>query len=97
MAKKAKKPEFSIATIVGNDVTKKQLRGFVEELVHAKNEQDAAKEAIKNIVEQANISLGIPGKVLNQMVKEYLDDGALEHQIEQLEEAKSLTDGVFKV
>jgi 3-deoxy-D-arabino-heptulosonate 7-phosphate (DAHP) synthase len=97
MNKNKKAPQFSIATIVGNETTKKQLRGYIEEIVGHKNAIKNAMTDIKLIKDTAKDTLGIPGKTLGQMVKEYLDDGVLDDQIEQLEEAKTLTDGVFKV
>ena len=93
MAKK-QKVEFSISTIIANEVTKKQLQGYIEEIVLSKNKAKDANAAIKDIKDEAKNSLGIPGKILNNLVKEYLDDGSIEHQITELEEAKGLSDAL---
>ena len=91
-----KNPQFSIAQVMANEVSKKMVHGFIEEIVLHKNHIKDANSAIKDIKEQANTSLGIPGKLLNKMVKEYLDDGSIEGEILALEEAKELSDIIFK-
>jgi hypothetical protein len=89
------KVEFSISTIMSNEVTKKQLHGYVQELAICRDKMKSEANAIKDIKSVAKNDLGIPGKILNQLLKEYLDDGSIEAEILQLEEAKQLSDGVF--
>lgn len=89
---KSSKPEFNIDAIVNNPVTKQQLLAFVEELGLAQSEIDKAKNAMKDITEEAKTSLGIPGKVLNKLLREKLDPGALEGEIHELDEVQAVAE-----
>ena len=54
--KKKKKAEFSLATVLANEVTKKQLLGFIEEIVLCESKIKSEKEAIKDIRGEAQRS-----------------------------------------
>lgn len=52
------------------------------------------REALKDIKNEAETSLGIPSTVLNDLVRERLDQGSIEAKIKKLEEAKDLAVGL---
>ena len=91
---KAKKPEFSLAGVLANEVTKKQLLGFIEEIVLCEGKIKSEREAIKDIKGEAETSLAIPSQVLNELVRERLDNGSIDAKIKKLEEAKDLAVGI---
>jgi uncharacterized protein (UPF0335 family) len=91
---KTKKPEFSLQGVLSNDVTKKQLVGFIEEIVVSESKIKSEREAIKDIKSEAEQALGIPGTVLSELVRERLDSGSIEAKIHKLEEAKDLAIGI---
>ena len=84
-AKKSKKVEFSLQTIQSNQVMRKQLEGFVEEIYLAKTTIKNQQEAIKDICIAAKDTLGIPGKVLGMLVKERMQTGTIEVELDELE------------
>ncbi len=94
MTEKTKKPEFSLSTVLANEVTKKQLLGFIEEIVLSEGKIKMEREALKDIKNEAETSLGIPSTVLNDLVRERLDQGSIEAKIKKLEEAKDLAVGL---
>lgn len=94
MLDKPKKPEFSLQTILSNEVTKKQLLGFIDEIVLAEGKIKAEREAIKDIKGEAENSLGVPSNVLGELVREKLDQGSIEAKIKKLEEAKDIAIGI---
>ena len=79
--KKSKKVEFSLETIQNNAVTRKQLEGFIEEVVISKQKMKHEQEAIKDIMNEAKESLGVPGKILNKLVKERMSPGSIDADI----------------
>lgn len=83
------KVDFSIETIVNNPVTKKQLEGFVEELVLCKGKIRTERETIKDIMKEAKDSLGIPGKILGELVNEKMNPGAIDAKVHAIEEAEA--------
>jgi uncharacterized protein (UPF0335 family) len=89
-----KKPEFSLKTVLSNDVTKKQLLGFVEEIVLCEGKIKAEREAIKDIKGEAESALAIPSNVLSELVRERLDNGSIDAKIKKLEEAKDIAVGL---
>lgn len=89
-----KKPEFSLSAVLANEVTKKQLLGFVEEIVLCESKIKSEREAIKDIKGEAETSLAIPSAVLAELVRERLDNGSIEAKIKKLEEAKDLAIGI---
>lgn len=93
MARK-NKVEFSIEGLVNNPVTKKQLEGFVEELVLCKGKIKQEREAISDIVKEAKDSLGIPGKILNGLVNERLNPGSIDAKQHEIEEISDIADGL---
>ena len=94
MADKPKKPEFSLQGILTNDVTKKQLLGFIEEIVIAEGKIKGEREAIKDIKGEAETALGVPSNMLNELVRERLDQGSIEAKIKKLEETKDIAVGI---
>lgn len=91
---KAKKAEFSLSTLLANDVTKKQLLGFIEEIVLWEDKIKTGREAIKDIKGEAEQALSIPGPMLTELVRERLDQGSIEAKIKKLEEAQDLAVGI---
>jgi hypothetical protein len=91
---KRQKIEFSLSTVLANTTTKRQIEGFVDEIIIHKSAQKSASLGIKDIVGEAKDALGIPGKVLMKLVREKMDPGIIEHQLEELEEALKLSDGL---
>lgn len=94
MADKPKKPEFSLQGILGNEVTKKQLLGFIEEIVISEGKIKSEREAIKDIKGEAETALGVPSNVLSELVRERLDQGSIEAKIKKLEEAHDIAVGI---
>jgi len=90
--KKPSKVEFSLETIRNNSVTRKQLEGFVDEVVLCMQKIKSEQEAIKDIRTEAKEQLGIPGKVLGRLVRERMQAGSIEAEIAELEEAQALAD-----
>jgi len=88
------KVEFSLETLLGNPVTKKQLEGFVEEVVICRDKIKREREAIKDITGEAKDSLGIPGKTLNGIVNERMNPGSIEAKQHDLEEISGLAEGL---
>ena len=88
------KPEFSLEGILNNDVTKKQLFGFIEEVVLCEEKIKSEREAIKDIKGEAEQALGIPSAMLGELVRERLDQGSIDAKIKKLEEAKDLAIGI---
>lgn len=89
-----KKAEFSLAGVLGNEVTKKQLLGFIEEIVLCEGKIKSEREAIKDIKGEAESSLAIPSNVLSELVRERMDNGSIEAKIKKLEEAQDLAVGL---
>lgn len=84
MAKK-EKVEFSLSTIKNNPGTRRQLEGFISEIALSQNKIKSEREAIKDIRDEAKDVLGIPGKILNKLVREHMDAGRAEAEISELE------------
>ena len=93
MARKAK-VEFSIEGLINNPVTKKQLEGFIEELVLCRDKIKREKEAISDIVKEAKDSLGVPGKILNGLVNERMNPGTIDAKQHEIEEISGIADGL---
>jgi len=94
MSDKPKKLEFSLQTILGNEVTKKQLLGFIEEIVISEAKIRNEREGIKDIKGEAEAALGVPSNVLSELVRERLDQGSIDAKIHKLEEAQALAIGL---
>lgn len=92
--KKKKKAEFSLAAVLANEVTKKQLLGFIEEIVLCESKIKSEKEAIKDIRGEAEEVLCIPPPILAELVRERMDNGSIDAKIKKLEEAKDLAVGL---
>jgi len=91
---KKTKVEFSLATIQGNTTTRKQLEGFIEELVLCHGKVKTEKESIKDILSEAKDSLGIPSKILNKLVKENMAPGSIAADMHSLEEAQAISEAI---
>lgn len=88
------KVEFSIETVLNNPVTKKQLEGFVEEVMICRDKIKREREAIGDIVKEAKDSLGIPGKILNGLVGERMNPGTIDAKQHEIEEVNGLAEGL---
>ena len=86
------KVEFSLAAIQANTTTRKQLEGFIDELVLSHGKIKNEKEALKDIMKEAKESLGIPSKILNKLVKENQQPGTIKADIHALEEAQMISE-----
>ena len=93
-AAKKQKPEFNLDTVVNNPVTKKQLLGFIEEIVLHEEHIKSEREAIKDIKGEAEQQLGIPSATLGDLVRERLDNGSIDAKIKKLEESRDLAIGL---
>lgn len=91
---KKTKVEFSLESLINNQVTRKQLEGFIEELVLCKGKIKQEREAISDIVKEAKDSLGIPGKILNGLVNERLNPGSIDAKQHEIEEISDIADGL---
>lgn len=94
MARKQNKPEFDLNTALNDPAVKTQIKGFVEEIGKLRLQQKSAGDAMKDINTEAKDSLGIPGKILNKLVREWLTEGTIDGEIHQLEEAKLLAEAL---
>lgn len=88
--KASKKVEFSLSTIQANPVMQTQLEGFVDEIILWRGKQKEAAGGIGDIRHQAKDTLGIPGKMLMKLVREKMDEGALEAEMEDLKTIRGL-------
>lgn len=91
---KRQKVEFSLSTVLANTTTRRQIEGFIDEIIIHKYAQRTAAESVRDIVGEAKDALGIPGKILMKLVREKMDPGQMEQQMEELEEAIKLSDGL---
>jgi len=91
---KSKKVEFSLDQIQNNPATKSQLKGFIEEVVLVQRQMKTAKESLKDIVDQAKESLGMPPKVLMKLAKENMDPGVIEAEVHELEEIQAVAEAM---
>ena len=88
------KVEFSLETLINNPVTKKQLEGFIEEVVLCRGKIKMEKEAISDIVKEAKDALGIPGKILNGLVNEKMNPGSIDAKQHEIEEISDIAEGL---
>lgn len=93
MAKRSK-VEFSLSTVLANPVTKKQIDGFIDEIIIHKGAIKNANLGVKDIFGEAKDALGIPPKTLGKLVREKMDPGVIEHDLAELEEVQKLADGL---
>jgi len=89
--KSTKKVEFSLDSITNNTVIRKQVEGFVEEIVLCKGKIKNEQEAIRDIMSEAKDSLGIPRKILNKLVKENIAPGSIESEVHDLETVQEIS------
>lgn len=89
---KKSKVEFSLQQIQTNPVTRKQLEGFIEEVVLLQQKIKSDKEGIKDIVTEAKDQLGVPPRVLMKLVRENMQPGSIEAEVHELEEVQLLAD-----
>lgn len=90
--KKGKKKEFDLNEIRNDITTRKQLQGFIEEIVLHEREISNRKEDIGDIFTEAEEALGIPKKVLGKLVREELKPGSLEAEVQVLEGVQEIVD-----
>jgi hypothetical protein len=88
------KVEFSLETLINNPVTKRQLEGFIEEVVLCRGKIKMEKEAISDIVKEAKDALGIPGKILNGLVNEKMNPGSIDAKQHEIEEINDIAEGL---
>ena len=91
---KTQKQVFSISDVLNDPVKKTRLLGIIEEIVLHDNTIKQEKEAIKDIQEVAKDELGIPSSVLNQLVAERIDNGAILEKNSKLEEIQNLAESL---
>lgn len=91
---KRAKVEFSLATIKGNPVTRKQLEGFIEEICLSQQKAKTERETIGDIRKEANDSLGIPGKILMKLVRESMNAGTIEAEMQDLETVQAINQAI---
>lgn len=89
---KAAKVEFSLSQIQGNPATRKQLEGFIAEIVLCKNKIKSESEAVGDIRKEAKDSLGIPPKILMKLVRESMSAGSIEAELQDLETVKAISE-----
>jgi uncharacterized protein (UPF0335 family) len=89
---KTKTPVFNMEAVVNNPVTKASLQGFVEAIVGSKRDIKRIQQDIKDEQTQAKDSLGIPGKLLNKLVKESMVAGSLEADLKDATDASDMAD-----
>lgn len=83
---KTTQTQFSLNTIINNPVTKRQLEGFLEELVLLHLKIKDAKNGIKDILNEAKDSIGIPGKILSGLAMEKMNPGTIDQKQHDIEE-----------
>jgi uncharacterized protein (UPF0335 family) len=91
---KKQKAEFSLDGLLKNPVSVKQLTGFIEEIMLCKVKMQQDSEAIKDIRNEAKDSLGVPGKILNKLVKERMNAGSIESEVHDLDEVQQIAAGL---
>ena len=91
---KTPKAVFTISDVLNDSTKKAKLLGIIEEIVICKEIIRQQNDAIKDIQEVAKDELGIPSSVLNQLVAERIDNGAIEEKINKLEEIKDLAESL---
>lgn len=91
---KRQKVEFSLDNLTKNPVLKGQLDGFIQEIELHRNAQKSAAEGIKDIRNEAKDALGIPGKVLNKLVRERMNPGSIDAEVHDLDEIQQLAVGL---
>lgn len=94
MKDKPKKVEFSLEQIQNNPVTRKQLEGFIEEVVLLKREIKSRQEGLKDIRNEAKDSLGVPPRTLMKLVKENMDPGTIEAEVHELEQVQEIAEAI---
>lgn len=92
MKNQSKQPQFSLDVIQKDSMKKKQLDGFIEEVILSQDKIKREKEALRDIFTEAKDSLGIPRKVLNKLVKERTDPGTIEAEARDLEEIQQIAE-----
>ena len=88
------KVEFSLNTIQNNTVSRKQLEGFISEVVLCRGRIKSEQEAIKDIMGEAKDRLSIPGKILNKLVKENMNPGTIEAEVHDLEAVQQISEAI---
>jgi hypothetical protein len=92
--KTSKAVQFSLDGIINNPVTKRQLEGFLEEIVICRQAIKTQRGSIKDILIEAKDSLGIPGKILNGLANEKMNPGSIDQKQHDIEEISDLATGL---
>jgi len=91
------KPEFNLSDVMNDDVKKRQLRGFVIELADVNRRIKSEREAIKDIVDEAKESMGVPPKLLRKLVKEELLQGVLAAEQTEIQQTMEVAEALANV
>lgn len=91
---KKAKVEFSLDSVQNNPVLRKQLEGFIAEVVLCKRKISQEQEAVKDIHNEAKDSMGVPGKVLMRLVRENMQPGTTEADIHELEAVQDIAEAI---
>lgn len=92
--KPSKKVEFSLSALQANPVQMKALEGFIQEVALCRGKIKTEQSSIGDIRNEAKDSLGIPGKILMKLVREYMSEGSLESEMNDLELVQSLNQAI---
>lgn len=91
---KKAKPEFSIDRVLNDDNLKKQLEGFIEEVILSQEKLNQEKEALKDIRNEAKDSMGISPKMLMKLVRLKSGQSSLEGAEKELEDLRQLLEAM---
>ena len=86
--------KFSIDSINKNSTLRKQLEGFVEEIVLCKNKIKTETESIKDITKEAKESLGIPPNIIKGLVNERMTPGTIDSKQNELDEISAVAENL---
>lgn len=87
-------PVFNLDDVFNNLTKRKQLEGYIASVVDLQKQIKKLKSEIADQRNDANAELGIPGKVLNRLVKEELKPGTLEAETKELSDVKDVSDAL---
>lgn len=89
---KKQKVEFSLDNIQKDVTKKKELEGYISEIVGHKRVARAAQEHVKDIFAVANETLGIPRRMLAKLVQEQVRAGGIDAELAVLEEVSAINE-----
>jgi len=94
MKDKSNKVQFNLDSIINNPVSKRQLEGFLEEVVLCRGKIKNERTAIRDILIEAKDSLGIPGKILNGLANEKMNPGSIDQKQHDLDDIDTFATGL---